>query len=252
MDEATMHSAANGARRFLEAVRGSEYTAVLTGAGVSTASGIPDFRSAGGLYSKVSQETFELDFLLSRPEEYYAVAIEHIHPLADKEPNVTHRMLAELEKRGWVDIVITQNIDGLHQKAGSNNVVEFHGNVTGFSCMWCAKTYPREWVDDQIRSRGVPACACGGLVRPGIVFFGDMIPLEALAAAQMAAEAAEVFAVMGTSLQVQPAAGMASLAQHFGAKLHIVNRDPTGMDALAADVCLADLSAFSEAVLGLL
>lgn len=252
MDDAPKKSVEDGAKRFLEAVCGSGYTTVLTGAGVSTASGIPDFRSADGLYSKISRETFELEFLMSSPEDYYRIAIEHIHPLADKTPNVTHRMLAELEKRGWVDVLITQNIDGLHQKAGSKNVVEFHGNVTGFYCVHCGATYERGWVDGQIRSMGLPCCVCGGLVRPGVVFFGDMIPLEGLTAAQIAAEEAEVFAVLGTSLQVQPAAGMASLARRTGAKLCIINRDPTGMDALADEVCLADLSAFSEAVLGLL
>ena len=240
------------AKLFVEAVKASDYTVVLTGAGVSTASGIPDFRSPNGLYSKISQETFELEFLMSRPEEYYRIAIEHIHPLADREPNVTHRMLAELEKRGFVDILITQNIDGLHQKAGSENVVEFHGNVTGFYCTRCRESYERVWVVGGCRGGGGAYCGWGGMVRPGIVFFGDMIPLEALTAAQLSAEQSGVFAVLGSSLQVQPAAGMAALARRCGAKLIIVNRDPTGLDVLADCVCVADLSAFSEAVLGLL
>lgn len=237
------------AKAYVEMLRGAEYRAVLTGAGVSTASGIPDFRSPDGLYSKISQETFELDFLLSRPDAYYEVAIEHIHPLADRQPNVTHRMLAELEKRGLLDILITQNIDGLHQKAGSQNVVEFHGNVIGFHCIRCGKTYQRPWVDKQIRARRTPECSCGALVRPDVVFFGDPIPMEALMAAQMAADQCSVFTTMGTSLVVQPAAGLAAQARHAGAKLWIINREATRMDTMADYVCHADLTEFSQAVL---
>jgi len=241
------------ARQFLDILKSSDYTAVLTGAGVSTASGIPDFRSTDGLYSRISQKTFDLDFLLSRPEAYYQIAVEHIHPLADKQPNTTHTMLAELERRGLVDLLITQNIDGLHQKAGSENVVEFHGNVTGFHCTHCGKTYDRSWVEAQIQSRRLPCCAeCGAVVRPDIVFFGDMIPLEALTAARLSAEQAELFCVFGSSLQVQPAAGIAMLAREFGSKLAIVNREPTGMDHLADWVCNADLTDFSKAVLDIL
>ena len=158
-------------------------------------------------------------------------------------------MLAELEKRGLLDILITQNIDGLHQKAGSANVVEFHGNVVGFHCMRCGKAYERPWVDEQIRGRGVPQCSCGALVRPDVVFFGDPIPMEALMAAQMATEQGGVFAVMGTSLKVQPAARLAAQARRCGAKLCIINREATSMDALADYVCHADLTAFSEAVM---
>lgn len=237
------------AKFFLEAMRAARYRAALTGAGVSTASGIPDFRSPNGLYSKISQETFELDFLMSRPDAYYKIAIEHIHPLADRVPNVTHRMLSEMEKHGLLDILITQNIDGLHQKAGSQNVVEFHGNVVGFHCIGCGKTYQRLWVDKQIRKQGVPKCSCGAMVRPDVVFFGDPIPMEAMMAAQMATEQAGVFTAMGTSLVVQPAAGLASHARRCGAKLFIVNRDATCMDSLADYVCHAELTEFSQAVL---
>ena len=238
------------ATQFIEELKASHYTAVLTGAGVSTASGIPDFRSSNGLYSKISPETFDLNFFLNQPQAYYQIACEHIHPLADKSPNVTHTMLAELERRNLVDMVITQNIDGLHQKAGSINVIEFHGNVTGFHCTECNKPYTRTWVDAQIQSRRVPRClACGALVRPDIVFFGDLIPVDALSAAQKAAEQSELFCVFGSSLQVQPAAGIAMLARPCGAKLVIVNREPTGMDSWADEVCYADLTEFSKAVL---
>ncbi len=240
------------ARHFLEAVRQSDYSVALTGAGVSTDSGIPDFRSPNGLYSKISQDTFELDFFLNQPQEYYKIAIEYIHPLADKEPNITHRMLAALQHQNLLDAIITQNIDGLHQKAGATNVIEFHGNVTGFHCIHCGKTYDRAYVDKQIRTHQVPYCQCQSLIRPDIVFFGDMIPQESLNAAQLSSGSAKVFIVMGTSLQVHPAAGMASLARRYGARLFIINREPTAMDTLADWVCHTELAAFSQAVMDIL
>jgi len=240
------------ARHFLDAVCESDYSVALTGAGVSTDSGIPDFRSPNGLYSKISQETFELDFFLNQSEDYYRIAIEHIHPLADKEPNTTHQMLAKIQNQGMLGAIITQNIDGLHQKAGATNVIEFHGNVTGFHCMKCGKAYDREYVDKEIRTCHVPYCQCRSLIRPDIVFFGDMIPLEALNAAQLSSGSAKVFIIMGTSLQVHPAAGMANLARRYGAKLFIINREPTAMDTLADWVCHTELTAFSQAVLNAL
>lgn len=240
------------AGHFVEALQRSDYSVALTGAGVSTDSGIPDFRSPNGLYSRISQETFGLDFFLNQPKEYYKIAIDHIHPLADKEPNMTHKMLAKLQQKEMLDAIITQNIDGLHQKAGATNVIEFHGNVVEFHCIQCGKTYDRAYVDEQIRTCQVPYCQCKSLIRPDIVFFGDMIPLEALNAAQLSSGSAKVFVVMGTSLQVHPAAGMASLAKRYGAKLFIINREPTAMDTLADWVCHAELTTFSEAVYRLL
>lgn len=240
------------ARHFLETVRQSDYSVALTGAGVSTDSGIPDFRSPNGLYSKISQETFELDFFLNQPQEYYKVAIDYVHPLADKEPNITHQMLATLQAQNLLNAIITQNIDRLHQKAGATNVIEFHGNVTGFHCIHCGKTFDRVYVDEHIRTYNVPYCQCGSLIRPDIVFFGDMIPLESLNAAQLCSGSAKVFIVMGTSLQVHPAAGMASLARRYGARLLIINREPTAMDTLADWVCHTELTAFSQAVMNAL
>ncbi|MBN2513020.1 MAG: Sir2 family NAD-dependent protein deacetylase [Sedimentisphaerales bacterium] len=240
------------ARHFLETVSTSDYSVVLTGAGVSTDSGIPDFRSPDGLYSKISQETFELDYFLNQPQDYYKTAIDHIHPLADKEPNITHKMLALLQKHDLLHAIITQNIDGLHQKAGATNIIEFHGNVTGFHCIQCGKTFDRTYVDKQIRTCQVPYCPCHSLIRPDIVFFGDMIPLEALNAAQLSAGSAKVFIVMGTSLQVHPASSMATLAKRYGAKLYIINREPTAMDTLADWVCHTELTDFSQAVMNAL
>ncbi len=234
---------------FLDRLKAGRTNVVLTGAGVSTASGIPDFRGPGGLYSVLSPRTFERDFFFADPAAYYRVAIEHIHTLADREPNVTHRMLARLEAAGLIKAVVTQNIDGLHQKAGSRRVIEFHGDVLRYFCVACEKVFDRGCVDDGIRREGVPRCGCGGLIRPGIVFFGDVIPMEALATAQELANRADVFIAMGSSLEVNPAAALAFVAHQAGATLMIVNRGPTRYDGVADVRFETDLSDFSQAVL---
>lgn len=235
---------------FMSRLRDSRSAVVLTGAGVSTDSGIPDFRSENGLYSKVSQRTFEIEFFFDSPDEYYAIAIEHIHTLADKEPNAIHRLLAKLEAQGLIRAVITQNIDGLHQKAGTENVIEFHGDVTRFFCTRCDKPFKRKFVDTQIKADGIPFCdACGALIRPGIVFFGDPIPMEALYDSQALVQTADLFITMGTSLAVNPAAGLAAAARNTGADLCIINRGPTHLDHLADMRIETDLKTFSETVL---
>lgn len=247
-----MQQAINYARQFLNELTKSKSTVALTGAGVSTASGIPDFRGPDGLYSRISQRTFEVDFFFSHTEKYYEIAIEHVHTLADKEPNITHRMLAELEKRQLLKAIITQNIDGLHQKAGSRKVIEFHGNVVSFRCTKCKKSFDHQTVDAKIRKNKVPYCDCGSLIRPDIVFFGDPIPSDAITQSQSLATEADVFIAMGSSLVVNPAAALPLIAKNFGAKLFIVNKGQTALDRIADyryDICLED---FSSAVLDLL
>lgn len=242
-----------GAELFVSKLKKSQNAVVLTGAGVSTDSGIPDFRGPSGLYSKISQRTFEIDFFCEFPEDYYQIALEHIHPLADKEPNATHRMLSKLESLHLIKSVITQNIDGLHQKAGSLNVIEFHGNVVRFYCTKCEKVFIRKDIDDQIRTKGIPVCNhCHALIRPGIVFFGDQIPLDALYTSMDYADQADFFVAMGSSLEVNPAASIAIQAKQTGADLCIINRGPTRLDSLADLRIETDLKIFSENVLSLL
>ena len=235
---------------FIERLRKAQSAVVLTGAGVSTDSGIPDFRGPSGLYSKISQRTFEIDFFYDSPAEYYKIAIEHIHTLADKEPNPTHYMLSRLESEGLIKAVITQNIDGLHLKAGCRNVIEFHGDVTRFHCTRCEKNFDREFVDTQIREKEIPECdACGALIRPGIVFFGDAIPMDALYDSQLLTQTADLFIAMGSSLGVNPAASLASAARQTGADLCIINLGPTHLDSLADLRIETDLKSFSEKIL---
>ncbi len=240
------------ARQILDWLRQADCSIVLTGAGVSTGSGIPDFRGPSGLYSKISQRTFERDFFFENPAEYYRIAVEYIHPLADKTPNDTHRMLAELERQNLLNAVITQNIDGLHQKAGSENIIEFHGDVVNFHCAECEKPYDRKTVEEIIAADAVPYCDCGGLIRPGVVFFGDMIPMQALMESQTLVSQCDLFIAMGSSLEVNPAAGLTHIAKQAGAKVVIVNLGPTKLDYLADLRCEIDLSILSQAIMNLL
>lgn len=241
------------AEAFISRLRESSKNVVLTGAGVSTASGIPDFRGSNGLYTKISQRTFEIDFFHQFPAEYYKIAVAHIHPLADKEPNSTHRMLSRLESAGFIEAVITQNIDGLHNKAGSRNVIEFHGNVHSFYCTTCEKPFARTFVDGQVKLDLVPCCdVCGGLIRPGIVFFGDPIEPDVIFESERLARSARFFITMGSCLEVNPAASLAITAKRSGAQLCIVNLGPTYLDSYVDLRLETDLTAFSEQVIRLL
>ena len=245
-----MKEANESAGRFLECLRDSDCTVVLTGAGVSTASGIPDFRGTNGLFSRISQETFEIDAFYRDPLRYYRTAIEHIHGLADMSPNTTHRMLSRLETLGLIEAVVTQNIDRLHQKAGSQQVLEFHGDVASFYCTGCGRSYDRDTVETAVSADTVPRCeACQGLIRPGITFYGDPIEEKVLAGACDLAEQAQLFVVMGSSLNVNPAAALAGMSVRHGGRLLILNLDPTPYDRMAEAVWSVDLTDFSEAVL---
>jgi NAD-dependent deacetylase len=245
-----MNDAIEAAGKFVELLKDSDGAVVLTGAGVSTASGIPDFRSTGGLFSKISQETFEIAAFYRDPLRYYRTAVEHIHGLADKSPNVTHRMLARLERLGLIEAVVTQNIDRLHGKAGSQKVLEFHGDVTSFHCTACGRPSDRAAVEASVKAEAPPHCeSCSGLIRPGITFYGDPIQPAILEAACELAERAGLFVVMGSSLNVNPAAALAGMAARAGARLVIVNLAPTPYDPMADHLWPVNLPAFSEAVL---
>lgn len=241
------------AGEFIGLIKESGCAAVLTGAGVSTGSGIPDFRSTGGLFSKISQRTFEIDFFYHDPLAYYKIAVEHIHSLADKKPNVTHEMLAELESRHMIAGVVTQNIDRLHQKAGSVNVLEFHGDVVSFHCDRCSKGFDRGYVEAYIRSEKTPVCdSCGSLVRPGIVFYGDMINEDVLQKSYDLAAGADLFIAMGSSLNVNPAASLGTVAVGNDARLVIINLGETPYDSMAYRRWPVKLEEFSLSVLNLI
>lgn len=214
----------------------------LGGAGVSTASGIPDFRSAAGLYATASGGRFPPEYLLSHtcfvrsPEDFFAFYRAHLlHP--DAVPNAAHRALAALEDRGRLSAVITQNIDGLHQAAGSRTVWELHGSVHRNTCVRCGARYGLRWV---LGTVGVPLCpSCGGIVRPDVVLYEEPLDPGVWAAAVGAIEDADCLIVGGTSLNVYPAAG---LVDHYaGDRLVLINRTPTPYDRRADLVLRADL-----------
>ena len=198
------------------------------GAGVSTESGIPDFRSVDGLYNqkfKYPPETIiSHSFFERRPEEFFEFYKEKMLPLGF-EPNVTHKVLARWEREGKLLAVVTQNIDGLHQKAGSQNVLELHGSVLRNYCVRCHKSYSAEYVKN---SKGVPLCDCGGIVKPDVVLYEESLDQDVMYRAARAISEADLLIVAGTSLTVWPAAGM--IRYYKGRRLVLINRDETPFD----------------------
>ena len=207
------------------------------GAGVSTESGIKDFRSVDGLYNEhfeyPPEEIISHSFFLRRPEYFYRFYREKMLPLGF-EPNVTHKVLARWEQEGKMRAVVTQNIDGLHQTAGSETVYELHGSVLRNYCTKCHKFYPAEFVRD---CDGVPRCSCGGIVKPDVVLYEEPLDEQVMFHAIEAIMAADLMIVAGTSLTVYPAAGM--LRYYRGKRLVLINRDATPYDD-AADLVFHD------------
>jgi NAD-dependent protein deacetylase/lipoamidase len=211
---------------------------VFTGAGISTESGIPDFRSPGGIWTRMAPIDFS-DFLASeeaRRETWRRrFAMEETFRAA--APNRGHRAVAELVRRGTAAAVITQNIDGLHQASGipDEQVVELHGNTTYAHCLDCKARYELDALRTAFeRDETAPICGdCGGYVKTATISFGQAMPLDAMRRAELETRAADLFIVAGSSLVVYPAAGFPELAKHNGATLVIINREPTGLDTIA-------------------
>lgn len=206
------------------------------GAGLSTESGIPDFRSTDGLYhqkySLPPETILSREYFYSHTEEFYRFYREKmLFPQA--QPNAAHRKLAELERAGKLTAVVTQNIDGLSQKAGSRNVFELHGSVLRNHCVRCGKFHSLEEI---LRSSGVPHCSCGGVVKPAVVLYGEGLDPETMEGAADAISRADMLIVGGTSLVVYPAAGFVEL--YRGSRLAVINRSPTPLDR-RADLVLA-------------
>lgn len=210
----------------------------FTGAGISTQSGIPDFRSPGGLWSRNRPIDFQ-DFVRSREMRLEAwrrkFALDDA--TAGAQPNIAHFALVELMRRGHLAHVITQNIDGLHQASGvpEDRLIELHGNGTYAACLACRTRYGLDWVRQEIATTGeAPHCpACGGLVKSGTISFGQPMPQEAMRRAEAAINGCDLFLALGSSLVVQPAALMPLMAKRRGAALVIINREPTEFDEIA-------------------
>lgn len=210
---------------------------VLTGAGISTLSGIPDFRGKNGFYKRTDIDTekiFNIEYFRKDPAYYYTHARDFIYNLADKTPNIVHTELARLEKIGVVQAILTQNIDLLHQKAGSQRVLELHGSPSLHHCLQCGAQYSFEQIVQILESGAIPSCEhCGGIVKPDIIFFGEALNLDILEESEELAQKADLILVLGSSLTVYPAASLPGFALHNGGKLALVNADPTPLDQVA-------------------
>lgn len=218
----------------------SKNIVVFTGAGLSTESGIPDFRSPGGLWDKYNPEDFYFQNFVSSEasrEKYWQMATEMYQPMKRAQPNLAHLAVAELEKLGKLDCVITQNVDNLHCKAGNSDdkIVQLHGSAMHVSCLSCHRRYDRDEIQERLRQGSkAPRCDdCQGLLKPATISFGQSMPEKETSDAYDRSSRCDLFIVIGSSLVVQPAASMPLVAKRNGAKLVIINRDPTPYDDLA-------------------
>ncbi|WP_448591571.1 SIR2 family NAD-dependent protein deacylase [Thermoflexus hugenholtzii] len=223
--------------RAAEMIRRSRYLVALTGAGISTPSGIPDFRSEGsGLWTIYDpMEVASIWAFSRRPEAFF----EWVRPLArmirEARPNPAHYALARLEAAGILKALITQNIDELHQKAGSRRVIEVHGHLREATCIRCYRKVPAApYLDAFLENGTIPRCeVCGGVLKPNVILFGEQLPAQAFLAAQQEARRADVFLVAGSSLEVAPAGDLPILAKEHGARLILINLSPTAADRYA-------------------
>jgi NAD-dependent protein deacetylase/lipoamidase len=228
--------------RLRDLLADSQRAVVFTGAGISTESGIPDFRGPNGLWKKIKPIDFQ-DFIGSEEvrQKSWRQWFEHGRGLLEAEPNAGHLAVAELVEQGKVAAVITQNVDNLHQDSGvpPDRIIELHGNATYAKCLGCARTIEMDAIRREFSETGrVGACHdCGGIVKSATISFGEMMPEEAMRRADEETLACDLFIVLGSSLTVYPAAGFPAMAHEIGSKLVIVNQEPTDMD-LMADVVI--------------
>jgi NAD-dependent deacetylase len=233
-------------------IRESACTVALTGAGISVPSGIPDFRTPGeGLWEKVDpMEVAHIEAFERDPARFWSFYRPRLHSLGDVEPNAAHAALAELERRGLLEAVITQNIDRLHRKAGSERVIEVHGSIGTLSCRQCPASFGIEEAEELFDEDGAAVCPeCGGYVKPDVVLFGELLPAEAIAEAEALAGRADLMLCVGSSLEVYPVAGLPSVTMGRGGRLGIVTKGPTPFDGDAAVRMDGDVVADLEAVL---
>ena len=246
----------NAFDEFIKLLEKSRRVVALTGAGVSTLSGIPDFRSSDGLYSKsygkLDVETIvSINFFNLHPDVFYSWAKDYWYQLEKFQPNIIHRVLAEIEKRGKLtEGIFTQNIDNMHQRAGSRKVYELHGSVRFGYCMNCHKQYDYETLARAVNADCVPVCSsCGGVIKPDIVFYGEALNTTMLMRAENAFANADLAIVLGSSLVVNPAASLPYISVRNGKDIVIVNRQKTYIDdycALRYDDLEEFFTAFSK------
>ncbi len=229
--------AGDSAARLAGLIRSARSVVALTGAGISVPSGIPDFRSPGsGLWERVDpMEVAHIDAFHRDPARFWSFYSTRFQILADKEPNPAHLALSRLEEAGLLDAVITQNIDRLHRKAGSREVIEVHGSIDSCSCLVCRTRYPLEEIGARQEQdvAGVPRCECGQPLKPDVVLFGELLPGEAIERAQQLAAAADLMLCIGSSLEVYPVAALPELTLSGRGKVAIITQGPTLLDSVA-------------------
>jgi NAD-dependent deacetylase len=216
-------------------IREHQPCVVLTGAGISTESGIPDFRSASGIWAEFDPAEYaSLPAFRADPEKVWRFYKPRIEMLTEAEPNDAHFALAALERAGLVEAVVTQNIDLLHERAGTRNLVEVHGSIRSASCPGCRESYPRDEVVAQLARVDAPVCArCGRILKPDVVFFGELLPPEAIDRAFELARRARLLLVVGSALEVHPVAALPEETLAAGGRIAIVNRGSTPYDTRA-------------------
>jgi NAD-dependent deacetylase len=230
--------------QFKTLIKDCQRAVVFTGAGISTESGIPDFRGPNGLWTKIKPIDFQ-DFVRSEDvrQKSWRQWFEYGKGFLEAKPNIGHSAVATLVDRGTVSAIITQNVDNLHQDAGvpDDQVIELHGNATYAKCLGCGEVTTLETIESEFRGTGRvgPCSGCGGIVKTATISFGQMMPEEPMLRAEEETLACDLFIVLGSSLTVYPAAGFPGMAYENGAKLVIVNQQPTDMD-LAADLVIRE------------
>ena len=241
--------------RFRELLRACQRVVMFTGAGISTESGIPDFRGPGGLWTRMKPIDFQ-DFVASDEvrQRSWKQWFDHGKGLREAKPNSGHHAIAELVREGKVSAVITQNVDNLHQDSGvpAQQVIELHGNATYGKCLQCDRRIEMESIEVEYRETGRvgPCEECGGIVKTATISFGQAMPEEPMQRAHQESLACDLFVVLGSSLTVYPAAGFPGLARNAGAQLVIINQQDTDMDGIADVVIHAGIGETMKAVLG--
>jgi NAD-dependent deacetylase len=222
-------------RKAAEIICASKLNIALTGAGISVESGIPDFRSAGGLWSKYDPAEYAtITAFRQDPEKIWDMLREMDALVSQAKPNAAHTGLGDLEKMGYLHGIITQNVDNLHQAGGAKKVIEYHGNSSTLSCLWCGRQYQAK----EKRAERIPRCECGRVLKPDVVFFGEAIPVEALNRSFRLAASAEALMVVGTSAVVSPANTIPSIAKERGAQIIEINLERTHLTDTITDIFL--------------
>jgi NAD-dependent deacetylase len=239
-----------------ELIRAADSVVALTGAGISVPSGIPDFRTPGtGLWTNVDpMEVAHIDVFRRDPGRFWHFYGDRFQTLGDKRPNAAHAALARLEEAGLLDAVVTQNIDRLHARAGTRNLIEVHGTIDHASCQTCGTRYPLDEVRRRLETDpdGIPRCACGRPLKPDVVLFGEYLPVQALTRAERLAEGADLLLCVGSSLEVYPVAALPETTLAAGGEVAIVTQGRTPFDSRAAVCCRGDVVDELEAVLAAL